>query len=219
MEAFQNIQLSFKCPKALDELKPCQSNWYCDGCRKMVYDFRGMEEAQIVETFTKSGEQLCGIYDTNKLKPVPSTTFIPKWVFVFGITALSELGCNQIPANTIGKVRMTLPKDTIHKFQTVGKILPLYTYPKFNGGDDVFLKYIYRNVKHYPEYQGRIFVQFIVNKDGVPTNVKILKGGYDQLNKQITDLIKHSPRWKPPIMNRKPLAVPYTIALNFHSEQ
>jgi len=94
MEPFQKIQLSFKCPKALDELTPCQSNWYCDGCRKMVYDFRGFTEEQIIETFKQSGKQLCGIYETYRAKPVVTKLKTPHWVtaamFVFGIALIHQ---------------------------------------------------------------------------------------------------------------------------------
>jgi len=126
MEAFQNIQLSFKCPKALDELQPCQSNWYCDGCRKMVYDFRGMEEAQILQTFEQSGQKLCGIYDAHRIKVLPQQ---PRWiraswtaVMALGITILNSCGWGKESKTitTIGVPIIEQPKIT----HTAGIVMP-----------------------------------------------------------------------------------------------
>src|ERR1700712_4265497 len=99
MEPFENIQLAFKCPKALDELQPCQSNWYCDGCRKMVYDFRGMEEAQILQAFAQSGQKLCGVYDADRIKILPQQPRWHKWastaVMALGVMLLNGCGFGQ----------------------------------------------------------------------------------------------------------------------------
>lgn len=56
---------------------PCQSNWYCDGCRKMVYDFRGIEEEQILNLFAQNGKALCGIYDADRITVLPQKA---KWI-------------------------------------------------------------------------------------------------------------------------------------------
>lgn len=93
MEPFQNIQLSFKCPKTFDQLTPCNDNWYCDGCQKLVYDFRSMTEEQILEAFAKSGQKLCGIYEADRIKVLPQRAKWVRWAMT-AATALSVMILN-----------------------------------------------------------------------------------------------------------------------------
>ena len=222
MEAFQNIQLSFKCPKALDELQPCQSNWYCDGCRKMVYDFRGMEEGQILDAFNKSGTPLCGIYDAPRMKLEALKLKTPRWataaLFVFGITAMSEWGCGRA-RTTLGERMAATVKDTVKQLHMVGMLLPPPPEPQFKEGYVGFSKYVHKHVKYNGKYHDRIYVQFMVEKNGTLTDVKILKGGEDELNKSIINVIKRSPVWKPAIKDGKPFRAKYTMPLAFKADK
>jgi len=94
METFEKIQLAFKCPKALDDLQPCNSNWYCDGCQQMVYDFRGKTEEEILHTFAQSGQKLCGIYDANRIKVLPQKRkwykLVPAAMLLTGLAACGD---------------------------------------------------------------------------------------------------------------------------------
>lgn len=121
MEAFEKIQLSFKCPKALNELQPCQSNWYCDGCQKMVHDFRGMEEQQILEVFKQSGHKLCGIYDADRIKVLPQKPVWHKWaaVMALGVTILNGCGVGQQKDMALGKVKTT--RQMVNKNILIGE--------------------------------------------------------------------------------------------------
>jgi TonB family protein len=217
MESFENIQLSFKCPKALDELKPCQSNWYCDGCKKMVYDFRGMGEKQILQAFEQSGQKLCGVYDADRIRIVPQKTVWYKWataaIMALGVTFLN--GCNSNSTmGEIGKVRMLPPKDTIHELQTVGMIMPLYSRPEFPGGENGLAKYFGRHIKNNEHNQKRAFIQFTIEKDGSITNIKVVRSAGRDMDKQLIKTIKGMPKWKPAIQDGKPISIQYTIPIH-----
>ena len=68
--------------------------------------------------------------------------------------------------------------------------------PEFpDGGMSALMEYLSKNIK-YPEAamkkgtQGRATVQFVVEKDGSITNVKILRGIDPELNKEAVRVIK-----------------------------
>lgn len=73
-------------------------------------------------------------------------------------------------------------------------------YPSFEGGDLAFIKYIQRNLI-YPEkarrmgLEGRVFVQFIVEKDGSLTNVIVLRGISGGCNEEAIRVMQNSPNW------------------------
>lgn len=116
--------MSFKCPKALDELQPCESNWYCDGCKQMVHDFRGLSEEQILDTFKQSGQRLCGIYDADRMRVLPQK---PKW-FRSVSAALMALSVALLNSCGFGQKDKNISSITVQKnIQTVTMGLPLFT--------------------------------------------------------------------------------------------
>ena len=92
--------------------------------------------------------------------------------------------------------------------------------PDFPGGDVGLMKYIQKNVK-YPaiakEYniQGKVFIQFIVDKSGSVTNVKVVRGVDKNLDAEAVRVIKSLPKYKPGKQRGKPVRVMFTVPINF----
>ncbi|MFD2163179.1 energy transducer TonB [Paradesertivirga mongoliensis] len=91
--------------------------------------------------------------------------------------------------------------------------------PEFPGGIQRFYQYIGQSYK-YPaaavkaRVSGRIHIQFVIEKDGSVTDVKVLKDlGYGTTEEAVR-VIKRSPRWKPGIQKGKKVRVLYTLPLN-----
>ena len=80
--------------------------------------------------------------------------------------------------------------------------------------------YIVRNIK-YPKdalemkIQGKVYVQFIIEKDGSVSEIKILRPVYPSLDYEACRIIQEMPRWRPGIQKGKPVRVSYTIPINF----
>jgi len=95
METLQNIKLTFKCPKQLNELQPCNGDWYCDGCRKIVHDFRGMSEKQILKAFEKNDYKLCGMFEDGRIEVQQQQYKWLKWasaaMLFLGLTSCHEV--------------------------------------------------------------------------------------------------------------------------------
>jgi len=92
--------------------------------------------------------------------------------------------------------------------------------PEFPGGDLGLMKYIQKNVK-YPaiakEYNitGKVYVSFIVDKSGVVTNVKIVRGVDKNLDAEALRVVKSLPKYKPGKQRGKAVRVMFTIPINF----
>ncbi|PWS28690.1 energy transducer TonB [Pedobacter yonginense] len=94
-------------------------------------------------------------------------------------------------------------------------------YPEFMGGMKAFTKYMERNL-HYPSQameegvKGKVFVSFVVERDGSITDVKVIKGiGYG-CDEEAMKVIKKSPLWKPGKNRGVPVRVRYNMPINFN---
>ncbi|MGM9478251.1 energy transducer TonB [Pedobacter sp. GSP4] len=93
-------------------------------------------------------------------------------------------------------------------------------YPEFNGGAKAWSKYMERNLR-YPYQaqedgiQGKVFVSFVVEKDGSVTDVKVLRGLGFGCDEEAVKVIKKSPLWKPGKNRGVPVRVRYSMAINF----
>ncbi|MBD2756166.1 M56 family metallopeptidase [Spirosoma validum] len=95
--------------------------------------------------------------------------------------------------------------------------------PKFPGGMAKLGQYLGENLR-YPEVaqkakaEGRVFVRFIVTKEGDITNVEILKGiGYGT-EEEAKRVVSQMPRWEPAMQNGEAVNVQYHLPINFQLE-
>ena len=92
--------------------------------------------------------------------------------------------------------------------------------PEFPGGDLGLMKFIQKNVK-YPaiakEYNitGKVYVSFIVDKQGNVTNVKIVRGVDKNLDAEAVRVVSSLPKYKPGKQRGKAVRVMFTIPINF----
>ena len=92
--------------------------------------------------------------------------------------------------------------------------------PEFLGGEDSLYAYIARNIK-YPEaakkekIEGRVFVTFIVEKDGQVSSAKLLRDIGGGCGEEAIRVVKSMPKWKPGTQRGKPVRVQYHIPLHF----
>ncbi len=92
--------------------------------------------------------------------------------------------------------------------------------PEFPGGDLGLMKYIQKNVR-YPaiakEYNitGKVYVSFIVDKQGKVTNVKVVRGVDKNLDAEAVRVVKSLPKYKPGKQRGKAVRVMFTIPINF----
>ncbi len=92
--------------------------------------------------------------------------------------------------------------------------------PSFPGGNAELKRFLRNNIV-YPQLarevniSGRVYLQFIVEKDGSITNIKLLKdigGGCDE---EAIRVVKLMPEWNPGKQNGRPVRVMLTLPVKF----
>jgi len=92
--------------------------------------------------------------------------------------------------------------------------------PEFVGGINKFYAYVQKNLKYPPmavenNIQGKVFLSFVVEKDGKLTDITVTRGLGSGTDEEAIRVLKGSPRWIPGIQNGKPVRVKYNININF----
>ena len=80
----------------------------------------------------------------------------------------------------------------------------------------------FRNNVEYPamakEYNitGKVYVQFVIEKDGEVTNVKVIRGVEKSLDEEAVRVVSLMPNWKPGMKRGKNVRVYFTVPINFN---
>ena len=102
-----------------------------------------------------------------------------------------------------------------HRTRTVGTLADaVHQWPQFPGGGDAFMQYLSRLGKELspllPNGVKKAFIQveFIIDKDGVPVNFKVLKGvkDGDDLQDELISRMEKMGTWSPALLHDKPVA-------------
>jgi TonB family protein len=93
-------------------------------------------------------------------------------------------------------------------------------WPQYAGGINNLYRYFTAHFKYPPtarkkNIQGRVLLSFIVEKDGSISNAKVEHGVIDELDNEALRLVIRSPKWKPGVLNGKPVRVQRTLPINF----
>ncbi len=89
------------------------------------------------------------------------------------------------------------------------------------GGMEAFYKWVGRTIR-YPSnakrygITGKVFVKFIIERDGSITNVEVSRGsGNLEINQEAVRVITIMPNWKPGEQSGKPVRQAYTLPITF----
>ena len=92
--------------------------------------------------------------------------------------------------------------------------------PEFPGGNDSLYAYIARNIK-YPEtakkekIEGRVFVTFVIEKDGQVSSAKILRDIGGGCGEEAIRVVKNMPKWKPGTQRGNPVRFQFNLPVSF----
>ncbi|MGB4776554.1 MAG: energy transducer TonB [Daejeonella sp.] len=92
--------------------------------------------------------------------------------------------------------------------------------PEYPGGQKAWVKYVASKLK-YPasaresKLEGKVYVSFIVEKNGDLTNLEVIKGMGNGCDEEAVRLLKSGPIWKPGIIDGKPVRTSFTLPVAF----
>lgn len=138
-----------------------------------------------------------------------SYTFILPWVVGIGLALFADHNYSaQKPAHLSNEVVYTVVE----------------CLPEFPGGNSALVDYLQKNVR-YPEaarkanVTGRVFISFVVERDGRLTAIRLLKGIRADCDEEAIRVIEAMPRWKPGTQSQWPIRVLYNLPVQFGSRQ
>lgn len=131
----------------------------------------------------------------------------------------NESGTNK-PSGTGSGSETSFPALEVKHENTVYKAVE--TMPLFPGGEAELFRFLKKNII-YPkddkliDNQGTVFVYFVIDKNGFPTNIKIAnpQRGKENLEKEAMRVIGKMPRWSPGVQDGKPAMVSFTLPIRF----
>ena len=125
---------------------------------------------------------------------------------------LSDTKTSGIPGIKVEYIEEKINPDSIYRVTEVG--------PEFPEGWQALLDYLKKNV-NYPaqcreaKIQGRVLINFLVEKDGSIKNASVLKSAHPLLDAEALRVISEMPNWKPGMEHGIPVRVQFTVPVNF----
>lgn len=111
-----------------------------------------------------------------------------------------------------GPVQQVVEEDN-NIYNTAG----IEVKPDFPGGINKFYSYIQRNFQAVDDENfpgGKVFVSFVVEKDGSLTDIKILRDAGYGTGKEAERVLKKCPKWVPGEQNGKKVRVLYSLPIS-----
>ena len=106
-------------------------------------------------------------------------------------------------------------KGTDHVYQAVDEM------PQFPGGNRAMMAYIGQNIKYPAEavakgIEGRVLVQFVVNKEGDLQDIKVMKSIDSLLDQEAIRVISSMPKWTPGKLKGEAVNIQYVLPIQFN---
>ena len=140
------------------------------------------------------------------------------------VPTIEEIKKTEVSTETTEGPETVVFEEPVKEVVSTGEDNTVYNYveqqPEFPGGIEAMVKFIQKNMK-YPALarrmgvEGKVFVGFVVNKDGSITGVEIVKGISTECDKEATRVVQLMPPWKVGKQNGKPVRVKFIVPINF----
>lgn len=136
-------------------------------------------------------------------------------LFSFLCLATNDLRAQNGTPDDTTKVQVVPPPPPAEEVFDVVEDEP--TYP---GGEEAMIAFIKENVI-YPEEaitnneEGKVYVRFVIEKDGSVTNVKVVRGVSPSLDAEAIRLVASMPKWNPGLHRGKPVRTNVVMPIVF----
>jgi len=123
---------------------------------------------------------------------------------------------NITPTSSVG------PGDNVTENTTVYSLGTIEVMPQFPGGEAAWQKFLKKHLR-YPLQAidagigGKVYVSFIVEKDGHLSDIALVRGVGYGLDEEAQRVLKLAPNWSPGIQNGQKVRVRYMMPFNFQA--
>lgn len=128
---------------------------------------------------------------------------------------------NETQRDAVVKEYVPPPQEPVNKESKKDKVYTVVDkQPEFPGGTTGLKNWLGTNIQyplnlHGKKIKGSVIVNFIVEKDGTVSNVKVDRGIDLLLMKEATRVVSLMPKWKPGELNNEAVRVKYTLPVDF----
>jgi hypothetical protein len=132
------------------------------------------------------------------------------------MATLSKGGPEIIEIDTFSSKNQIVKKSKNEVYNTAG----ITEKPDFPGGIENFYKFVGENYKtpSQPNLKGKVYLTFIIEKDGSLTEFKILRDIGFGTGEEAIRVLKICPKWIPGKMNGIPVRVMYSLPITLQSK-
>ena len=196
------------------------------GFMYILFEYPNFEEQVLVDLGTREAEveEQIEIPPTEQKPPPPPKVQMPEIVEVKNEEKIEE-ETQEVFQEFTEEVKVEEVKEEVveveeekEDFDKIFKIVEQNAEPV--GGMAAFYKYVGKNIK-YPKQakrmgiEGRVFLNFVVEKDGSITDIKVMRklgGGCDE---EAIRVLKKAPKWNPAKQRGRAVRVNMTIPVLF----
>jgi protein TonB len=120
----------------------------------------------------------------------------------------------------VNEVVVEKPVEEPKEVKTEQVFITVEQMPQFPGGDAELMRYLQSHMNYPPmaaenNVQGRVVVQFVVDKTGRVGEVKVVRSVDRDLDKEAVRVCKSLPKFTPGRQNGQAVAVWYTLPVTF----
>ncbi len=194
----------------------------------LAFEWKTYEKKK-VEVFERQDKELVQeeiIQTKQEVKPPPPPP--PKAVTKINVVEddveIEEEIEIDVEADMETEVEEFTPIDMEEEEEEEAKIFVVVeSMPQFPGGEAKLYSYLSNNIE-YPVIakesgiQGRVFVTFVVEKDGSITDVKVLRGIGGGCDEEAVRVVQNMPKWNPGKQRGKSVRVQYNLPIKFTLE-
>lgn len=157
-------------------------------------------------------------------------------VYTLNVTNVNDYKINEVIVLSLTGKGTDAPSDEIVEITSTGsnfkdkveneevffivENMPAFPADDENGSQANFREYLSENIQ-YPQValdkgiEGRLFVQFIIDKEGYVRDAKVVRNLHPALDQEALRLVYSSPRWKPGTQRGRPVNVSFTFPIMF----
>lgn len=93
--------------------------------------------------------------------------------------------------------------------------------PEFPGGQAEMYKFLAENIKYLTlstdnQVHGKIYVKFVIKKDGSIDDIQVIKGSHEKLNDEVIRVIKLMPKWVQGMQNDQVVDCYFTLPIEIY---
>lgn len=145
---------------------------------------------------------------------------IGSWIDVMMVDC--EIGSQQVTEKNAKNLNFSIVYETpASKKSADGEAFDVVEQmPEFPGGMEAMMHFLNENIKYPKEafdakQQGRVIVQFVVEKDGSVSNAHVVKSVSPSLDAEAVRVLSIMPNWKAGRQKGEPVRVKYTVPVSF----